>query len=154
MNTNIILTTLSHIKNGAFFKVKWASEVKLTAEAKRNGHICIKETEATVRKGINYGNQRKVIAKVEAGEIPAEHKLSWGAWAPGYEGLLLQHKGVDYIRLYLGPNKAKVSYYLDGKPITIEDIKKTGYVLDSYWSVKNEKPDALSIKAENILHIG
>ena len=68
MNTSMIIDTLSRKQNGSFFKIRLVSDVKLNAEAKRNGMVAYKISDMTVRKGIDYKNQKCVKEKVEAGK--------------------------------------------------------------------------------------
>ena len=151
MTTDMIIKKLATKQNGAFFKIRWATEIPLTAAAKRMGITAYKLTEATCRKGISYQNQKSVQAKVEEGKI-LTHELPWGQWHPEYAGLVIQHKGKDYIRLYMGPNKSKATYILNGAICTYDDLKNSGYVLKSWFTKaeSGEKPDALTLKSESI----
>ena len=151
MTTSMIINKLATKQNGAFFKIRWASELPLTADAKRLGVTAYKLTEATCRKGISYQNQKSVQAKVDEGKI-LTHEIPWGKWHRENKGLVIQHKGKDYIRLYMGPNKSKTTYILNGAICTYDDLKNSGYILNS-WFNKNEsgeKPDALTLKSESI----
>lgn len=153
MNTSMIIDTLSRKQNGSFFKIRLVSDVKLNAEAKRNGVVAYKISDMTVRKGIDYKNQKCVKEKVEAGKV-LTHELPFGEWAKGYEGLVIEHKGNKYIRLYSTPNKASVKYVLNGREVSFDDLKKSGLVLNSYFSdSRKEKPDCMTVKAENIQEI-
>ena len=52
----------------------------------------------------------------------------------------------------MGPNKSKSTYIMNGAICTYDDLKNSGYVLNS-WFNKNEsgeKPDALTLKSESI----
>ena len=139
MNTSMIIDTLSRKQNGSFFKIRLVSDVKLNAEAKRNGVVAYKVSDMTVRKGIDYKNQKCVKEKVEAGKV-LTHELPFGEWAKGYEGLVIEHKGNKYI--------------LNGKEVSLDDLKKSGLVLNSYFSdSRKEKPDCMTVKAENIQEI-
>ena len=151
MTTSMIINKLATKQNGAFFKIRWASELPLTAAAKKLGITAYKLTEAICRKGIDYKNQKSVQAKVDEGKI-LTHELPWGSWHPEHKGLVIQHKGKDYIRLYLGPNKTKTTYILNGAICTYDDLKNSGYVLNSWFNKTEagEKPDALTLKSESI----
>jgi hypothetical protein len=154
MNLNDIINKLYDKQNGSFFKVRYVSELPLTAEAKRKGVDVYKITEATVRKGVRYSNMKAIKAKVEAGYV-LTHKLPWGTWHPLYEGLIIQHKDVDYIQLATSPNKSKSIYVLNGETVSYAHLKKTGYIQNS-WFTKMEtmdKPDVLTIKVSNIMKI-
>lgn len=150
MNTQKLVATLSTKKNGSWFNMRWVSDVKLSASAKKMGVTAYKITEAQVRKGINYTHQKSVQMKVESGEKQLTHELPWGNWKEGYDNLIIEHKGNDYVRLYLGANNPKVKYVLNGKEVTKKELQESGYVLKSYFTESTEKPDALTVKVANV----
>ena len=152
MNKSMIIDALNEKKNGAFFSVRLVSDVKLTAAAKKSGVTAYKVTDMTARKGIDYKAQKSVQAKVDAGKV-LMHDLPWGNWVEGQEGLLIEHKGATYVRLYSAPNKATCRYYLNGKKVTLEELKNSGYVLGSYFNKSGEKPDAMTVRIENVQKI-
>lgn len=134
MNTQKILAKLGQKQNGSFFNIKWTSELPLTAKAKKEGNIAFKTTEAVVRKGVNYDNTKIVKDQVEAGTKVLTHKLPWGNWKKGYEGLIIENKGNEYLRLYTGANnKPKVTYNLNGKEMTKAELKATGLFRESMF---------------------
>lgn len=151
MTTTMIINKLANKQNGAFFKIRWVSELPVNAAGKKLGVTAYKLTDATCRKGINYDKQKSVQAKVDEGKI-LTHELPWGQWHPDYAGLIIQHKGNDYVRVYLGPNKAKATYILNGAVCSYDNLKNSGYIQPSYFkkAESGEKPDALTLKAENI----
>lgn len=157
MNTNMMLAKLKNKNKGQWFKCFWISDVPIKASAKKGGIVVNKLTEATVRYGIDYKNQKSVQAKMEAG-YELKHDLPWGSWRPGLEGVLIDHTNKageqnTYIRLYGSPNKSKVQYFLNGKPIEIEQLKSLGYVQESYWNKSGEKPDCFTVNIRNITGI-
>ena len=149
MKLELITKKLDEKQNGSFFKIRWASELPVCAAAKREGVTAYKLTDAVCRKGIHYKNQRSVQMKVEEGKI-LTHELPWGVWHPDYPGLVIQHKGNNYIRVYLAPNKPKCTYILNGAVCSYEQLKNSGYIQKSWFNKKEEKPDALTLKADNI----
>ena len=161
MNTTTIISKLSTIQNGSWFNVKLMSPVPLSAKGKKDGVVIYKISEMQCRKGIEYKNQKVVKAKVEAGKV-LTHELPWGNWIKGHEGLLIEHKGLNYVRLYLGANKPKVSYELifakNGKvmklALTKEQLLKAGWVTKSWAEKKSERPDAMTVRVDNIVSLG
>jgi len=149
MLTNAIIEVLNKKQNGSWFNAEWTTDIPLSAQAKKEGHTAYKTTTAQCRKGINYASQKSVQMKVDHGH-QLTHELPWGQWKQGHEGLILEHKGVDYVRLYLGPNKASVDYYLDGEKVTWDALKESGLVLNSFFNKPSERPDCISIKAANL----
>ena len=158
MYTSEIINALNTKQNGQFFKIQYATDAKVSA--KHKNHKVVKVTTATARKGITYKNLKTVKARLQAkvdnGEMTYDEMvnykptLSWGAWKSGYEGLILEHKGKDYLRLYTSPNKSKVRWFVDGVEMTKDEVKATGYVLDSYWNGTAKDRDCYDIKVENI----
>lgn len=152
MNTNMIIARLSKKNKGQFFKMSYISDVPVTAQAKRDGVTVMKYTTGTMRWGLNYSNLKSVKAKQSESPVPSEHKLSWGEWDPRHKGLIINHKNKQYVRLYTSPNKNKSTFYLNGRPIEVEDLKKLGVVQNSYWN-KTGSPDCLTIFSGNIQEI-
>ena len=161
MYTSEIINILNTKNNGAYFKIQYATDARISASAKKAGHSVVKITTATARKGITYKNlgavQRRLEEKVANGEMTKEEALnykphlSWGQWKKGFENLLLEHKGNDYLRLYTSPNKSKVRWMVDGVEMTKDEVKATGFVLDSYWKEKDTKDrDCYDVKVANI----
>lgn len=151
MNINMLIDKLKEKQNGSFFNITWVTDLPLTSQAKAMGITCYKDTLASVRKGIKYQNQKSVQAKVEQGKV-LEHELPWGKWSDKYPGVIIEHKNNYYARFYLTPNKFKSVYYLNGVEISKVNLQKTGVVLPSYWK-KDERPDAITVKVENIREV-
>ena len=158
MNVNSIINALAKKNNGSFFHVEWTSTVtKITAAAKRNGIVVTKKTSGSVRKGIDYKNQKKIIAKVENEGYELTHTLKWGEWMTSYESRPVQnnvyiaHKGLVYIRLYPNPLvKFKSQYFVNGEPVDVNTLKNMGIIQNSYWDGNSQDANALTIRAENI----
>ena len=153
MNTNAIIMKLNNKNNGQFFKISWMSDVPITASAKARGQVVYKYTTGTVRKGINYANQKSVQMKVQNDGKVLTHELPWGHWMEGHEGLLIEHKGKTYVRLYNTPNKFKSQFFLNGRPIEREELKNLGIVQNSYWNKPDGYADALTVNTANIQEI-
>lgn len=156
MNANMIINLLSKKNKGQFFKATYISDVPMTASAKRSGHVVLKYTSGTFRWGIKYSNLKNVKVRDEAAKMKGEtisHELTWGTWSTEHPDLVIEHKGIKYIRLYMTPNKSKSEYFVDGRPISIEELKNMGIVLPSYWKKGDYKPECITVKAENIQDI-
>lgn len=151
MNTNMIINKLSTKRNGQFFNISYVSDLPMTAKAKREGIIALKITKATVRKGISYKNMKSVQEKL-GDRINEPLELPWGIWVPEHKGLLIEHKGKTYLRLYNSPNKNKSVYLVNGKEVPLDKLKSMGIVQNSYWN-KTGKPDCLTVNTANIEEI-
>ena len=151
MNTNMIINKLSTKRNGQFFNISYVSDLPMTAKAKREGIVALKITKATVRKGISYKNMKSVQERL-GDRINEPLELPWGIWVPEHKGLLIEHKGKIYLRLYSSPNKNKSVYLVNGKEVSLDELKSMGVVQNSYWN-KSGKPDCLTVNTANIEEI-
>ena len=151
MNTNMIINKLSTKRNGQFFNISYVSDLPMTAKAKREGIVALKITKATVRKGISYKNMKSVQERL-GDRINEPLELPWGSWIPEHRGLLIEHKGKIYLRLYNSPNKNKSVYLVNGKEVSLDELKSMGIVQNSYWN-KTGKPDCLTVNTANIEEI-
>lgn len=151
MNTNMIINKLSTKRNGQFFNISYVSDLPMTAKAKREGIVALKITKATVRKGISYKNMKSVQERL-GDRINEPLDLPWGSWVPEHRGLLIEHKGKIYLRLYSSPNKNKSIYLVNGKEVSLDELKSMGIVQNSYWN-KTGKPDCLTVNTANIEEI-
>lgn len=149
MNTQMIIDKLAKKANGSWFSVEWTSDLPLKAAWKKTGHTAYKITKAQCRKGIEYKNLKDVKEKVANG-YELTHELPFGEWMEGQEGLILTHKGADYVRLYFGPNKTHTTYYIDGKEYTWDELKASEMLQNSFFNRSHEKPACISVKAANI----
>ena len=151
MNTNMIINKLSTKRNGQFFNISYVSDLPMTAKAKREGIVALKITKATVRKGISYKNMKSVQERL-GDRINEPLDLPWGSWVPEHRGLLIERKGKTYLRLYSSPNKNKSVYLVNGKEVSLDELKSMGIVQNSYWN-KTGKPDCLTVNTANIEEI-
>lgn len=159
MNTNLVLQTLKKINKGQWFKLSYTSDVPLMAQAKRQGFVCYKRTTMTARYGVRYANissvKQRLEMKAQAGEpVSDKHELAWGNWASGYEGIMIEHKGQNYLRIATSPNKFKSQFFVNGEPISKEGLMALGIVQPSYFKKPEQKPEVITIKMENIESIG
>lgn len=158
MNSNYVMMKVAKIPNGTWFKMGFVSDVPMIAQAKRDGHVVLKCTETTVRKGVSYKNLKSVKARIETGEV-LDGSLKWGTWIPGHEGVFLEHTDKSgqykqYLRVYTSPNKPKVTYVVDGKVMKKEDVMKLGYVQNSYWNKPDSPTECFTVNTANIQYIG
>ncbi len=158
MNVNATIQAVKRINRGQWFKMVYISDVPLCAQAKREGRVVYKKTTCTVRWGLNYSNigtvKERFQDKVDKGET-VTHELPWGKWSDKAPKLMMiEHKEKMYLRVYTSPNKFDSVYYVDGVPITKEGLATLGIVQPSYFKKSDTKPEALTIKVENIESIG
>lgn len=157
MNINMIIAKLNNKVKGSFFNCEWVGDLPVKAAYKKQGILVHKASRATVRYGIAYSHMKSVQQKVVEGKN-LTHELPWGSWVPGKEGILIQHTNKAgetnlYLRLYTSPNKTKVQYYVNGKPVTKDELIALGYVQDSYWKKSGEDVDCFTVNVINIKEI-
>ena len=91
MKKELILNEIKEAKKGSY--------VSLT-KTKDLGKGIIKLSSMVVRLGVSYKHM-KDAPQQSTGQLP------WGEWMPGYEGYVIQHKGIYYLRVADGRTKAK-----------------------------------------------
>lgn len=142
MTNQEILNTLATVKKGTYLSL---TKVKDLGEGIR------KESDMRIRIGVQYSNMA-VNAERETGSLP------WGSWVPGFENLVVEHKGNYYLRitsttpenLESGSDIVATRYIRNGQRITKEEVV----------SIIGEKKMATkpalvyNIKFENILSLG
>lgn len=165
MKLNSIIETLSGIHNGTWFTVKWRSTPsQVSASVARSGHTLTKEVTTTVRKGINYIHVSSVKEEMfhkgqfttdpKTGEICYLLQPMASCWEWYIPNIMLRHvhNGEYYLRLFTSPNKPKVQWYYDGKPVSVDEVKANGWMQPAYWKLR-EKPAVMTIKAKDIVSI-
>lgn len=160
MQYNDIIKALASKQNGSYIAADVRSDVTLSAAAKRDGHTAYKVSHVVFRKGVSYANlasTKERLAKIDnAQEYSKLFELPWGEWV--IPNLMLSHTpkktGVKtyYLRVYAAPNKVNTTYFLDGKPMSRNDILTSGLVIDSYWK-KQTPSEVRDYKIENIIKI-
>lgn len=149
MNALQIVQTIQD-KKGQHVSATWQRQAKT-----RKGcpHIIAKRTSVYVRSGINFANLGEVKNGIEKGERGEVQSLPWGHWREGFFPFIIDHNGMEYIRLYpasFDNLKPSVEWSLDGKPATFDDVKS--FLLASEFP-KEEKPECFTVKAESVIEI-
>lgn len=114
-----------------------------------------KRTKTYVRSGISYSNLSDVKEAIAAGERGEVQSLPWGQWRTGFERYIIEHKGVEYVRLYPASFenlRANVEWLLNGQVVEYQDVEP--YLLASEKLKRDEeKPLCFTLKAQDILTI-
>lgn len=154
MNIIEAITKLGNYKKGSFIRIGWKSEIGSKASEKL-GIKVTKESEATVRLGVNYSHLKKVQEKVSLKE--GNERIPWFQRS-GIFNLFIEHKkdiNKQYLQVFpIGRNgNPRVHYFVNGVPITKEKLQKTGYCNESTFAPKEDKI-VFNIPVENIRFIG
>ena len=147
---------VENVKPGAFTRIKYKSDASLAAKAKKEGHSVSKLVEKTVRFGVNYYEIESVKEREASRTDPKrEMKQLYESLIPN---TLYKHieKETLYIQFATVPEGAKteVEWLIDGNPATLDQVKESGYVINSYWNKPGEAPEIQKIKLENVISIG
>lgn len=155
MNYEALESTLKSIRNGAFTRVGYKTELPVKAVFKSQGFRVIKEAESTVRLGVKYRNISSVKSR---GESEKEE------WINNYQTIipnkLVYNTNTEKFYVCVFPirnhSNAKSVYtvLLNGREIMKTSNKNMVkyFVIDSYWN-KGYR-ETYRVWAENILRIG
>ena len=151
--------------NGANVILEWVRDCK----TRKGVEVSItKHVRMVGRVGIDYDNQKAVIAKRASDELPSKNQgLSWGQWVESSK-YLIEHKGNYYVRLYSGTSKKttpSVQFRVNGQPTTLQAIEPA-YFADpvelrdnkklttlTASEVKSEKGDCFTCKVADMIRI-
>ena len=139
-------------KRGQSLNVRLVSNVPCLAAHRAN--LVQKVTEMTVISGISFENRKDIKDAITNGERGEVQSLPWGQWKQFPH--VIEHKGVDYLRLYL-PSKAQqengfckpttVNFTCNGTPISrAQAIELCG----SKAEAKENESGCMTVKAENL----
>lgn len=113
--------------------------------------IIQKHVRMVGRVGLDYDNQKAVIAKRESGDLPAKNAgLPWGNWE--IFPYLIEHKGAFYLRLYNGTSKTMVpmvEWLLNGTVVPYEVIENELLASEK----RDDDGECFCCKVENMLQI-
>jgi len=126
-----IIDLAMEIKKGVNIQVEWETSIKPLKSAPKDLQL-VKYVVAVGRLGLDYQNLKSTKKKVLEDQIDPNNPLPWGKWSEGYFPYLIEHtpKGTDilkyYLRIYFGSLgiSPKTQYFLNGKPITKEELKE------------------------------
>ena len=152
METKDLLMNLKTKSDGVDFLVEYVGELPLNASAKKAGITAYKTTQMKAKKGLKYSELKSVKDRVNEG-FELSHTLPWGFWKEGYEGLLIEHKGNDYVRLYPTDGTLKTTYFINNKEMTYDELKECGYLVNSFFNKKESPLEVLTIKVGNITKV-
>ena len=147
---------IENVKPGVFTRIKYKSDASLAAKAKKEGHTVTKIVEKTVRFGVNYFEIESVKEREAARTEPKkEMKQLYESLIPN---TLYKHieKETLYVQFATIPEggHTNTEWLIDGQPATIDQVKESGYVINSYWNKSGEAPEIQKIKLENVISIG
>lgn len=154
MNIKETIAKLGNYRKGSFIRIGWRSEIGSKA-AEKLGIKVTKESEATVRLGVNYSHLKKVREKLSLRE--ENGRVPWFQHS-GIFNLFVEHKkdnNKQYLQVFpIGHNgNPRVRYFINGVPITKEELQKTGYCNESTFAPKGDTV-VFNIPVENIRFIG
>jgi hypothetical protein len=134
---------------GQFVKAVWKSNPSAAAAHKKAGVVLEKHTSAVCRAGINFANLSSVQQGIEEGTRGPVQELPWGTWQNF--PYVIEHKGVEYIRLYPTDSRCETVFYVNGEQVNRETFAKYLTPSDAAKMSSGEKPECFTVKRENIL---
>lgn len=158
MKLSNVINALNNRQKGTYVKVGWKSNIE-SAKARKMGIEVIKETDATVRWGVNYSNLKKVKEiKAEKGDSVSENiRKPWYRHLEATPHILqnLNDPNKQYLQLFTINRKGymKTKYYINGELKTKQEVIDSGYVNASEFAPKDECL-IMNIPIANIRFIG
>lgn len=151
-----VVTKLQNYNPGVFVRCGWQSNIG-NARSRKEGVVITKESEATVRLGINYSNIKAVKqARAEQTEENTKPRKIWFRHLEDAPAIIqhLEDENKKYLCMYpiSKGGYPKVKYFLNGKEISKEALMLTGYVNPSEWN--KSETNMFSIPLENLRFIG
>ena len=147
-----ILNCLSKIQNGANFKIQYAKDCSSKVSAKFKGNSVTKITTSSVRKGIDYENLYSTIEKRNMGIDKSNRPLCYSH----IDKVLCKHNTKEqyYVMLFPNPNgKPHSQFFLNGNPISKEELYASEIMQPSFWKTSETKPDTMLLSLDNIVKV-
>jgi hypothetical protein len=159
MKLEKVIEVLNKKQKGTYVKVGWKSNIE-SKKARKMGIEVVKETDATVRWGVNYSNLKRVK---ELKAIKSEEVQTAVVRKPWYRHLeatphiieKLDDCTKQYLQLFTINRKGymKTKYYINGELKTKQEVIDSGYVNASEFAQKEECL-IMNIPISNIRFIG
>lgn len=141
---NVILNALKKVKGSTLVGITYTTIEKLPK--KLDMGLVSRQVKGVVLLGASL-DYEKIVNKrrLNEGKEPnfEAFSLPWGEWKEGFKGLLISHKGKDYVRFYCLNNRLKSSWYENGiemqeeRIAIVKDYKKS-LAKSSRQGVENE----------------
>lgn len=157
MTRHEIIRSIEDIKKGTFVRIVYQTELPLTAEAKRSGHVIIKQTEKVVRLGVNYSNIAKVQKQEAERTEPKREYTPWCHWE--IPNILAKHNTKDDYYLSFASidgkgHHTKNKYFINGTTATRKMVEECPFILPSYFKSSGEAPVVQKVNINNIIQLG
>ncbi len=152
MKTEKIIKKIQSIPGGRFFRVRYITKVKLSAELEDAGYSIFKVVDTTTRTGVKY-NKIKTVEPTSHPEDKEPRVSNW-EWVVKDRIKHNTKTGKDY--LVIAPIKkgahSKSTFILTDpegctRIVDREEVKL--FAIPSYW--KEDKPAIMNVTLENIL---
>lgn len=148
-----MLRKLNEKRNGAYFRLQYAKTVDEVSK-KCPGYVVTKVTTISVRKGVDYSKLKSVVERKSNGGVSAAPARK--PWYHHINKTLVKHNTKDEYYIQVFPNifgKPHTQYFVNGKSVTLEELKNMGIMNNSFWNKKDTRPECLTIKVSNIIDI-
>lgn len=151
MKTEQIIQKIKSIPGGRFFRIRYISKARMTAQALKDGITVFKIVDTTTRTGVQYGNIKSVVYTNPTADV---HKRK-NAWEWVVKNRIKHNltTGKDYVVLApLKQNDYTITTYImtdkDGNTSikTKDEIQE--YIIKSS---KTETPSVITVSLDNVL---
>ena len=148
--TNSLVEILRE-RAGQFIRIEYFTNPAPAAAHK--GRTLTKRTTMIVRTGVAFENLTSVKLAIAAGERGDVQPLAWGEWE--IYPYLITHRGAEYIRVTIDgiPNHASSFYEVDGQPVSRGEFLALLTPAKRAEAESGQRPEVLTIKAENIVSL-
>lgn len=150
-----VLKELDKIRNGSYFVIQYYTDCNSKVAAAYKNYNVTKLTTMSVRKGVDYNKTKAALLKRGENPIATPTRPQWYYHVAGSK-CLLRHASKNQYYIALFPNKfgkATTQYFLNGTPITKEELMQKGIMQPSYWTNKEKECTFLTLGLEKIYKI-
>lgn len=134
MTNQEVFERIKEIRKGRFVALRKKKDL---------GGGVTKVSDMVIRLGVDY-SKMKINEGRQTGSLP------WGHWVPGYEQLVIEHKGVYYLRVASSYSKhGKAAYFLNGMEISRDHAAS----IVGEKKMESKSLDVCNIKFENLIDI-
>lgn len=158
MKLEKVIEVLGKKQKGTYVKIGWKSNIE-SAKARKMGVEVVKETDATVRWGVNYSNLKRVkeLKAAQGVEAQTNTRKPWYRHLEATPHIIehLSDSTKQYLQLFTINRKGymKIKYYINGELKTKQEVIDSGYVNASEFATKEECL-IMNIPISNIRFIG
>lgn len=152
-----LLGKIYNKKRGAYFKMQYSKSLANKTLAKyKDKYLVTKITTISIRTGIRYDTLKSVIERRKSNLSCSPYYNTRKPWFHHIDRTLVKHNTKDEYYVMVFPNKfgkPTTQYFVNGKPVTTEELRKLNIMQPSYWTSREEKPECMTINISDIVEV-